>query len=190
MRPDREQIRRLATEVAEELGLESQFIDELEWPATARVDASRWHLPQEIAGEPFRAFTETGPAWVRGTPGSRAVLRELGLGPRDVTVHGSFPVDLNHEPYVGIMAYEARFADPQRALIAFQRIFSAPDTVWQDTALGPMQVVRGTSREMGPMGTMYLWIDSGALYQIVCPDRTYAAVVANSLIPVEKERNS
>ena len=142
-----------------------------------------WRLPDAVEGQPFKRFTWTGSEWARETPGSRKVFGELGLAPGDLTVYGSFPADPAHEPYVGVMVYRANWTDVARALAAFARIFSAPESEWEETTLGTRQVRRGTSAEFGPMGTTYLWIDARALYQVVCPDEAYAARVADAITP-------
>ena len=152
-------------------------------PPLRRAGPDEWRLPEAVDGQPFKRFTWSGSEWASETPGSATVLSELGLSPADLTVYGSFPTDTAHEPYVGVMVYQANWTDAARALMAFARMFSAPDSVWEETTLGTREVRRGTSAEFGPMGTTYLWIDARALYQVVCPDETYAARVAEAITP-------
>ena len=115
------------------------------------------------------------------------MLTDLGLTPRQLTVYGSFPTDPHREPYVGVMVYQAEYVDPEHAIVVMKRIFSAPDSVWEQANLGSRTVLRGTSSEFGPMGTTYLWADATAVYQVVCPDPEYAAKAADAITPFSKQ---
>lgn len=172
----------MAQEIAGELGGQAFSAEELSSSPVPPTGPQEWRLPDEVGDTRLQKSTQTGPSWVRETPGAARVLRALGLSPRDLTVYAAFPT----QDAAGLVAYHAWYPDPQQALKAFKGIFEAPDTRWEPLRLGEISVERGVSAEHGPIGTIYLWADHRCIYQVVGPDQAIAETLANSIIPFEQ----